>query len=137
LRLRVDEMVPVRVARALRQAGFDVNAVAEHASLRGLSDAEQLARAAYEERVFVTYDAGDFLVLVARRNASGESHPGLVLLRSDRFPQGDPERLTASLRRLLARPAPRAALLHWLDQRALAETAAGRFANGFVPRSVG
>jgi predicted nuclease of predicted toxin-antitoxin system len=114
LRLRLDEMVPVRVARRLRAEGFDVDAVAESPGLRGLADDEQLARAAAERRALVTYDAGDFLALAARRSASGEGHSALILLRSDRFPQGDPDRIAASLRQVLANP-ERVSAMHWLE----------------------
>ncbi len=107
-------MVPVRVARDLRAAGFDVDAVAETPWLRGLSDSEQLARATAEGRALVTYDAGDFLALGARRTATGEDHSGLVLLRSGRFPQGDPARLVAGLRELLAK-LDKVSALHWLE----------------------
>ncbi len=114
MKLRLDEMVPVRVARNLRAAGFDVDAVAETAPLRGLSDSEQLACAAAEGRALVTYDAGDFLSLAAKRAATGEGHSGLILLRSARFPQGDPDRIMASLRELLAKP-DQVSALHWLE----------------------
>ena len=108
-------MVPVRIARRLRNAGLDVDAVAEHPSLRGLPDAEQLQRAADDGRALVTYDAGDLLPLAARRRASGQGHAGLVLLRSDRFPQGDPDKIVRRLRRLLREPRPPAGFVHWLD----------------------
>lgn len=91
MKLRLDEMVPVRVARELRSDGYDVDAVVESRGLRGLSDALQLARAAADGRAFVSYDAGDLIPLAAQLTASREGHAGLVLLRSSRFPQGSPE----------------------------------------------
>lgn len=114
MRLRLDEMVPVRVARTLRAEGFDVDSVAETAALRGLPDFEQLARATAEGRAMVTYDAADFLTLAARRAASGEAQDELILLRSVRFPQGELDRIVASLRELLADPGAISAL-YWLE----------------------
>lgn len=114
MRLRLDEMVPVGVARQLRDAGLDVDAVVEHPALRGLPDAEQLGRAANDGRALVTYDAADLVPLGLRRTASGESHSGLVLLRSSRFPQADPDKLADSLRALLEGPEPSADFVHWL-----------------------
>ncbi len=107
-------MVPVRVARELREAGFDVDAVVEHPDMRGLADAEQLSRAAGDERALVSYDAADLIPLAAARVASGESHGGLVLLRSGRFPQGETEALVRGLRALLEGPEPPTGFVHWL-----------------------
>lgn len=116
MRLRLDEMVPVQIARELRHEGFDVDAVAEQPPLRGLPDHEQLARAAADERAIVTYDAGDYLPLAAQRSASGAGHGGLVLLRSDRFPQGDPARIVRGLSELLADvPGSAVVSVHWLE----------------------
>jgi len=82
-------MVPVRVARELRSAGFAVDAVVEHAGLRGLPDA-------------------------LRRTASGDGHFGLLLLRSSRFPLAEPDRRLESLRGFLKGPEPPADFVHWL-----------------------
>lgn len=108
-------MVPVGVARELRAAGFDVDAVVEHPGLRGLPDSEQLAHAAGEGRALVTYDAGDLIPLALARSASTEGHSGLVLLRSGRFPKADPARLVCGLRAFLDGPDPGADFLHWLQ----------------------
>lgn len=116
MRLRLDEMVPVQVARRLRSDGFDVDAVVEQPALRGLADSVQLARAAAEGRAIVTYDAGDYLPLTSQRSASGAGHAGLVLLRSDRFPQGDPDRLARTLGLFLAgAPDSTQGVVLWLD----------------------
>jgi predicted nuclease of predicted toxin-antitoxin system len=115
VRLRLDEMVPVRVARELRGAGFEVDAVVEQPALRGLADAQQLAEAAADGRALVTYDAADFIPLAQRRTASGEGHAGLILLRSSRFPQANHEELLDRLRAFLEGPAPPAEFVHWLD----------------------
>ncbi|MEX2195308.1 MAG: DUF5615 family PIN-like protein [Thermoleophilaceae bacterium] len=115
MKLRLDEMVPVRVARGLRNDGFEVDAVVETPALRGLPDAQQLAQAATDERALVSYDAGDLLLLAAQRTASGQGHAGLVLLRSSRFPQGAPDRVSQSLRKFLVGPARPAGFVHWLQ----------------------
>ena len=115
MRLRLDEMVPVRVARELRKAGFDVDAVVEHASLRGLPDSEQLARAVADDRALASYDAADLIPLALARAASSEGHCGLLLLRSSRFPQAGTETLVRSLRAFLEGPELPAGFVHWLQ----------------------
>jgi hypothetical protein len=107
-------MVPVRVARKLRGASFDVDAVVEHPDMRGLPDAEQLSRATADARALVSYDAADLIPLASGRTASGEGHGGLVLLRSSRFPQGDTEALARGLRAFLEGPEPPTGFVHWL-----------------------
>lgn len=114
MKLRLDEMIPVRIARELRSEGCDVDAIVEGAGLRGLSDARQLARAADDGRVLVSYDAADLIPLAAERTATGHGHAGLVLLASSRFPQGFPERIVASLRQFLGGAEPAAGFIHWL-----------------------
>lgn len=113
MKLRLDEMVPVRIARALRSEGFDVEAVVEISGLRGLPDALQLARAALDLRALVSYDAGDLTPLALQRTASGDGHAGLVLLASSRFPQGSPDLVVESLRRFLTGEQPAAGFIHW------------------------
>lgn len=115
LKLRLDEMVPLRVARELRSAGHDVDAVVEHPSLRGLSDPEQLAAASVDGRALVSYDAGDLVPLAHTVTASGAGHAGLILLLSKRFPQADVQRLVHGLRRLLEGPDLGPDFIHWLQ----------------------
>lgn len=115
MKLRLDEMVPVRVARELRAEGFDVDAVVEIPGLRGLPDALQLARAAVDRRALVSYDAGDLVALASQRTASGDEHAGLVLLPSRRFPQGSPDLIVEGLRRFLTGEQPAAGFIHWLE----------------------
>lgn len=115
VKLRLDEMVPVRIAREARNEGYDVDAVVETRGLRGLSDVRQLAQAAADGRALVSYDAADLLPLAAQRTATGQGHAGVVLLRSSRFPQGAPEKVGESLRRFLESPAPPADFVHWLE----------------------
>lgn len=108
-------MVPVRVARTLREAGLEVDAVVEHPELRGLPDAEQLASAADDERALASYDAADMIPIAAERTASGEGHSGLILLRPSRFPQADPDALARALHTFLEEPEPPTPFVHWLE----------------------
>jgi hypothetical protein len=108
-------MVPRAIARTLREAGHDVDAVVEHSALRGLADAQQLAHAADAGRVFVTYDTGDYLTLASQRVAAGQEHAGVVLLGSARFPQGTVEAVVQSLGALLDGPPQPTSFTHWLQ----------------------
>lgn len=76
MRLLADENVPLPSVRVLRDAGFDVAAVAEDAP--GARDSDVLARAEDERRLLVTFDR-DFGELVFRRGATGE--PGIIYCR--------------------------------------------------------
>ena len=116
MKLRLDEMIPTAIARELRGAGHDVDAVAEHPASRGLRDSRQLERASDEDRIFVTYDVGDYVQLARERGASGEPHGGIVFLSSSRFPPGTIGPVVKSLEALLDEPAPPpAGFAHWLQ----------------------
>lgn len=114
MKLRLNEMVPVLIARELRNEGFEVDAIVEISGLRGLPDALQLARAAIDRRALVSYDSGDLIPLASRRTASGEGHAGLILLASGRFPQGSPDLVVQCLRRFLTGEQRAAGFIHWL-----------------------
>lgn len=113
MRLRLDEMVPRSIARELRDAGHDVDAVVEHPELRGLPDHEQFGRATSDGRAFVTYDTADYVPIAARRAAEGQEHPGLILLSAERLPQGSPAAVVKSLTMLLAGDGLGASFIHW------------------------
>lgn len=106
-------MVPRSIARELREAGHDVDAVVEHPELRGLPDQEQFDRAGADARALVTYDAADYVPVAARRAAEGQEHPGLILLSAARFPQGAPAAIVKSLAALLAGEGLGATFIHW------------------------
>lgn len=80
----LDEQLFPRIAALLRQAGFDVVAVAERDDLAGSSDRAVLDVAAAEERAVITNNVKDFRPLAAERLAQGRSHAGLILLPSKR-----------------------------------------------------
>lgn len=68
-------------ARGLRDRGFDVVAVTEDRSLRGLPDADVLAAATAGDRALVTENVRDLLPLAR----AGVEHAGLVLTSPRRF----------------------------------------------------
>lgn len=79
MRLLVDEDTQARtLVRLLREAGHDVLTVDE-AGLRSLADDEVLTRAIDENRVLLTRNCGDFLVLSSRVR----EHPGILGIYQD------------------------------------------------------
>jgi Domain of unknown function (DUF5615) len=69
-----------RIARALREAGYDVRAADEERELDGLTDEELLSIAAVEERIFVTFDVKDFPVIARRWAEAGRAHAGCAIV---------------------------------------------------------
>jgi hypothetical protein len=86
VRLLLDEHISPAVARALRDRGHDVIAVAEHAELRSLADASILVAAASDHRVVVTQDIEDFTRIGSQRLPDGRWHRGVVLASPRSFP---------------------------------------------------
>ncbi len=80
----VDEQLSHEIAVRLRQAGYDVVAVAERDDLAGSSDKVILDIASNEGRAVITNNIKDFRPLDAQRIAQGHSHAGLILLPSTR-----------------------------------------------------
>jgi hypothetical protein len=80
----IDEQLSSEIALLLRQAGYDVVAVAERHDLVGRSDRVVLELAATEERAAITNNVKDFRPLADERLAQGRSHAGLILLPSKR-----------------------------------------------------
>jgi len=80
----VDEQLSPQIAALVRQAGYDVVAVAERDDLVGCSDRVVLEIAATEERAVITNNVKDFRPLAAERLAQGRTHAGLILLPSKR-----------------------------------------------------
>src|SRR5580704_11713729 len=69
-----------RIARKLRERGYNVRAEDDERQLDGLDD-ERLLELAVEERgVMVTLDAKDFTVLARRWAEAGRSHAGLGIV---------------------------------------------------------
>ncbi len=78
VRFYLDEDVHKRVALALRLRHFDAISVHE-TGRRGLRDDEQLALAATDGRVLVTYNTADFIRLHLAWVQHGRAHSGIVV----------------------------------------------------------
>lgn len=79
LRYLLDEDISYRVAEGLRRAGVDAVSVHEiDRANRRISDEEQLAYAAGEGRVLVTYNRADYQVLEAQWRVEGKEHAGIL-----------------------------------------------------------
>jgi predicted nuclease of predicted toxin-antitoxin system len=79
VKLLLDEMISPRVARELRDAGHDVQAVKhDRADLTSRSDREIVRLMAAEQRAIVTNDVADFQRLHDQFLAAGEAHHGMI-----------------------------------------------------------
>jgi predicted nuclease of predicted toxin-antitoxin system len=88
VRLLLDEMISPRVARELRAAGHDAQAIkADRPELEAASDRDVLLRAAAERRALVTNDMLDFQLLHDRLLASGEGHYGILFTDDTTLPR--------------------------------------------------
>ena len=84
MRAVLDEQLSPQIAVLLRQAGYDVDAVADRADLAGRSDRFVFEVACREDRAVVTNNIKDFRPLAAEWLAQGRAHAGLILLPSTR-----------------------------------------------------
>jgi len=80
----LDEQLSPQIAALLRQAGLDVEAVADRPDLIGRSDVLIFQVACSEGRAVVTNNIKDFRPLAAQWLAQGRIHAGLILLPSSR-----------------------------------------------------
>jgi hypothetical protein len=80
----LDEQLSPQIAALLRQAGLDVEAVADRADLVGRNDTVIFEAAGRENRAVVTNNIKDFRPLAAQWLAEGRVHAGLILLPSAR-----------------------------------------------------
>ncbi len=80
----LDEQLSPQIAALLRQAGLDVEAVAERPDLVGRSDMVIFEVACREDRAVITNNIKDFRPLAAQWLAQGRVHGGLILLPSAR-----------------------------------------------------
>src|SRR3972149_5811834 len=78
IRYDLDEHMDTAVAVGLRRRGIDVTTSFEVGMMHS-SDAEQLAHASGQQRVFVTRDRG-----ILASVTPGVSHPGIIVARSGR-----------------------------------------------------
>ena len=80
-------MLP-RVARGLRERGFDAQAInGERTELRSKTDQELLSIMALESRAIVTNDIRDFRPIHDRFLSNGEEHAGLIFTRDSELPR--------------------------------------------------
>ena len=84
MRAVLDEQLSPQIAALLRQAGYDVDAVAEREDLVDRSDRIIFETASAEGRAVVTNNIKDFRPLAAEWLAQGRVHAGLILLPSAR-----------------------------------------------------
>jgi Domain of unknown function (DUF5615) len=84
VRALLDEQLSPQIAVLIRQAGHDVEAVADRPDLLGRSDRIVLEVAGSEGRAVITNNIKDFRPLAAEWLAQGRVHAGLILLPSSR-----------------------------------------------------
>jgi Domain of unknown function (DUF5615) len=87
VRLLLDEHYAPQIARQLRQRNHDVVSVVERPDLAGLADSDLLERMASEERVILTENAIDFVVLTQQWTVAGMDHAGVLLTSPQRMPR--------------------------------------------------
>lgn len=116
MKLILDEMIRRSVAEQLRSRGYDVLAVTEQESLRGLPDLDLLERAVGEQRAVVTYNRDDFIQLDREFRQTGRSHAGIVIVSPQRFPEGrSTAQLIAALEAFIKTGSPYPSFLAWLQ----------------------
>jgi Domain of unknown function (DUF5615) len=94
IRLYIDEDVHGDVGVALRQRGYNVITVGE-AKRNGLSDAEQLAFAAKQNRVIFSFNVADYIAFHLEYLSQGQTHAGIVVAKQ--IPIGETVRRLFSL----------------------------------------
>lgn len=88
MRLLLDEMISPRIARELREKGFDVQAIKrDRPDLESIPDLELVRRASTERRAVVTNNVADFRPLHDRFLASGEDHYGMIFTGDATMPR--------------------------------------------------
>lgn len=116
-RLLLDEMFAPTLADGLRAEGFDVVAVAGHATLAAASDEEVMRWAAAQGRRLVTENVKDFQPLAQLASERGEPAALVLFTSSRRFPRTrhNPGPLLDALRRWLSQPADHVNPIAWLS----------------------
>lgn len=88
MKLLLDEMISPRVARELRDKGFDVVAVkADRPEWEALPDREILRHATAEGRTVVSNDVLDFQLIHNRIMTEGEGHFGILFTDDAAMPR--------------------------------------------------
>lgn len=86
-RLVLDEMFSPAIARALRDLGHDVVAVAERGELRAMNDEEVFAWAISQGRWLVTENVKDFRPILQRTRQADTIANGIVYTSNRSFPR--------------------------------------------------
>lgn len=97
MRFLLDEDVTPRAAAIGRGLGLTIASVHEIGRI-GLSDYEQLARAAHDGCIFVTHNRNDSLHWTREFFRGGRPHAGVLVL-SRPLPRDQPELIAHALRR--------------------------------------
>lgn len=87
MRLLLDEMYPVALAEALREAGIDAVTVSEP-GLAGSSDPHVFEAARAGGYTVLTENVADFARIASDHVTTGEHHPGVLVALSSRFSRG-------------------------------------------------
>ena len=87
MRLLLDAMYAPAIAEQLRQRGHDVVAARARDDLADLSDPDLLAAVLAEQRVIVTENVIDFMVLDAEFRRAGRDHAGIIMATARRYPR--------------------------------------------------
>lgn len=85
--LLLDEMLTPAIAAQLRSRGMDAVALTEIQGLAGISDEEVLAYAVSVNRVVVTRNVRDFVVLDRTWREAGRAHAGIACVDNQAFRQ--------------------------------------------------
>jgi predicted nuclease of predicted toxin-antitoxin system len=104
VRLLLDEMLSPAIARALRERGHDVLAIADHPGWVALSDPEVMTLARTERRAVVTNNLRDYRPLHADAiTPGGPGHFGIIFMPGTyRRTKQDTGRLIAAVEAKLA-----------------------------------
>jgi predicted nuclease of predicted toxin-antitoxin system len=88
VRLLLDEMISPRIARELRDSGYDVQAVKkDRPDLISRSDRELVRQMVVERRVIVTNDVADFQGIHDRILAAGDKYLGMIFTFDTAMPR--------------------------------------------------
>ena len=101
MKLILDEHINPEIGCQLRRMGYDVISVSE-AGLRGIGDENLLAYAAGKGRVLVTYNIGDFQLLLREWRRAGRSHAGILFISEKTASQRSVATLVRTLKAFFA-----------------------------------
>ena len=83
----LDEMLSPAIAEQLRKRGIDAVALTEIQGMSGISDEEVLTYAASVNRLVITRNVRDFVMLDRQWRDAGRVHSGIACLDSQTFRQ--------------------------------------------------